>query len=380
MSRFRSVLASLALSAGFALFGAPLQQANAAIAERYAVDLVGEWGQRAFGTALNEHGQVTGWFDAGPASSPQQAFVWSRQSGLLGLGFSGGTGSMAQDVNDLGQVVGSYTLANGRSQAFIHDQGGMRALDTPGAVNSWATGINAHGQVTGTVELSGGSIRPFVHDGNTMQVVEGQGCCLRSNAINDHGHIVGQSERPGPSYPTILSEPFVYRDGQLSFLGALQGGAISWASDINNQGLIVGTSDDEDGVMSGFLHDPYRGMTRLGSFGDYTVRSAVAINELGEMVGGFVNFYDGDRTGAYLLSDGTLVDLQGLLSASAGAQWTLTEARGINDRGQILVWAYDTSSSAHGSLLLTPVPEPETIALLAVGLALLVVKARRAAG
>ncbi|MCM5679565.1 PEP-CTERM sorting domain-containing protein [Schlegelella sp. S2-27] len=374
MSRFRPVLASATLAVGLGLFGAPLPQASAAAAPRYTADVIGESGPRAIGSALNEEGQVTGWLEAGPGSA-QQAFVWGRQTGLLGLGTLGGTSSMARDINDRGQIVGSYQLANGRSHAFIYDQGAVRALDTPGALSSWANGINAGGQMTGTVELADGVPRPFVHDGSTMQIVDGTDCCHRANAINDLGDIVGSSQASVWSYPNA----FAYRGGQFTNLGTLPGGMMSWAYDINNRGQVVGTA--EYGDLFGFIWNPEsQQMHRIDSFeAGVLTRSAMAINEHGDVVGRLTD-HSGARDGAYLLSDGKVVDLQGLLDPTVSARWVLNDAYDINDRGQILVSAYDPSSWDYRTLLLTPVPEPETVVLMSAGLLLLGLKARRRAG
>jgi len=52
-------------------------------------------------------------------------------------------------------------------------------------------------------------------------------------------------------------------------------------------------------------------------------------------------------------------------------------ASSINDQGQIIGFAFNHATSASGTFLLTPVPEPETYAILVAGLGLLGLTARK---
>jgi probable HAF family extracellular repeat protein len=62
-------------------------------------------------------------------------------------------------------------------------------------------------------------------------------------------------------------------------------------------------------------------------------------------------------------------NLNDLLDPS-GAGWTLRDAIAINDAGQIVGYGTSPPGAQHG-FLLTPVPEPPTLALVALALALL---------
>ena len=57
-------------------------------------------------------------------------------------------------------------------------------------------------------------------------------------------------------------------------------------------------------------------------------------------------------------------DLNNLIAPTSG--WTLEEANGINDLGQIVGGGYNSSGQWH-AFLLTPIPEPSTFVLLAAG-------------
>ena len=57
-------------------------------------------------------------------------------------------------------------------------------------------------------------------------------------------------------------------------------------------------------------------------------------------------------------------DLNNLIAPDSG--WTLEDATGINDSGQIVGYGINPSGQ-NDAFLLTPTPEPSTFALLAAG-------------
>jgi probable HAF family extracellular repeat protein len=103
-------------------------------------------------------------------------------------------------------------------------------------------------------------------------------------------------------------------------------------------------------------------MHDLGTFGG-TGGNAFGINNKGQVVG------DASTAGnaaqlAFLYSDGTMRDLNTLLTPGSG--WTLREADAINDNGDIVGWGTNPSGQIH-AFLLTLVPEPGSFSLLLLG-------------
>jgi probable HAF family extracellular repeat protein len=99
-------------------------------------------------------------------------------------------------------------------------------------------------------------------------------------------------------------------------------------------------------------------MQDLGTLGG-TNSYALGINNLGEVVGcsspnGSNATLVSEATLAFVYSAGQMYDLNKLLVASR-AGWTLTEADGINDVGQIAVTGLSTDGKTIHALLLTPV-------------------------
>jgi probable HAF family extracellular repeat protein len=134
------------------------------------------------------------------------------------------------------------------------------------------------------------------------------GASSHAASINDAGHVVGHAYLTG----NLASHAFLY-DGTMHDLGAL-GGTGSVAYDINNVGQVVGyySLAGATGPFHAFLYDDLSGMVDLN----------------------------------------TLIDVPG---------WELNYATAINDAGQIT--GYGTIDGHERAFLLTPVPEPSSLAL-----------------
>src|SRR5688572_14990391 len=75
---------------------------------------------------------------------------------LTDLGNFGGSNVFAYDVNEAGQVVGSFNNAAGQQRAFFWDDGVLTELPTLGGPTSAAYDINDLGQVVGMSAVTPG--------------------------------------------------------------------------------------------------------------------------------------------------------------------------------------------------------------------------------
>jgi uncharacterized membrane protein len=231
---------------------------------------------------------------------------------------------LGKSINDSGQILQGASLLYGGGTV------------TP-VVGIDGTGINNSGQIVGTLQepQSGGGDsfnHAVIYNGFTITDF-GHGSAI---AINDSGEVVGFNSE----LRNIANQAFDFSRGQA--LAPNQ----SWATAINNSGQIVGVVDGGGGFL-------YSGgtLTHLG-FGPN------AINDSGQVVGG----YD-------IYANGTMTDLNSLIAANSG--WTLINAEGINNSGQIV--GYGTNPLGQtDAFLLTLTPEPSAIALSVVGAAVLV--------
>ena len=101
---------------------------------------------------LNDLGDVVGWMQTDSPTGPsvQRAFLWSGTMRDLGSLAGPGGRSIAQEINDRRQVVGSSATADGGTHAFLWQDNKLTDLGTlDGDTDSEAFAINKHGHVVG---------------------------------------------------------------------------------------------------------------------------------------------------------------------------------------------------------------------------------------
>ncbi len=265
--------------------------------------------------AINDFGFVAGTavecthLPGGDISCTQYLVAWhDGRATTLGT-FASGDGHV-EDINNLGQIVGGDFTGNGRG--FLWHNGDAIEIHPSGAMSSWASGINNLGQVIGNFRLSSSRTHAFLwEDGTVTDLGAPGGFNSQANGINDKSQIVGSYSILGGGYVG-----FLWEDGMMSDLPAVSGHDWSVPVDINHHGQIVGFSRNSSA---------YR---------------------------------------AVVWTDGEIWKLNDLVLDGSG--WILESASGINDEGQIAGYGINPAGSRH-AYLLTPVPEPAVIVLLAAG-------------
>ncbi len=306
---------------------------------QYTITDLGSFGDNSYAYAINESGQVTGW--SRTAAGDPHAFLW--ENGVMrNLGVHYG-----YDINASAQVVGGHGQL-----AFLWENNSVRYLSTLGGASSVAYAINDSGQVVGMAYTPSGDRHAFLwEDGVTTDLGTLGGSKSEARGINALGQVVGMAYDENGRY-----RAFLWEDGVMHNLGTL-GGVFTYAFDINISGQVVGSSCKgsynyhaflwQDGVM----HD-------LGTLGG-DESHGFGINASGQIVGSARTWSGNNR--AFVWENGVMYNLDNLIPADSG--WDLTTARGINDLGQIVGSGFHDGEMR--AFLLTPIPEPSALGLLA---------------
>ena len=276
-------------------------------------------GDESLARSINSAGLIVG--ESTDAAGNRYAFTATTPTTLTPLNPWGGTFSTAWRVNG-SYIVGQAENATAQLRAFRSNGAATLDLGTLGGDTSIGYGVNAAGQVVGQADTAAGIGHAFYHAGGATDTPVDLGAlstdataASAAYAINNARSIVGWTHTGSETTFNLERHAFFKADGGLmQDLGAL-GFGDSVAYDINNQGQIVGAAG---AAAVGFLYDT---------------------NTL------------------------QMVDLNTLVGNPQG--WSITSARAINDSGWIVASA-SNGVETH-AVLLTPVPEPSTWALLTLG-------------
>ena len=312
-------------------------------------------------TGINSVGQIVG--DMSSATGLRRAFVWSSGA-LVQFGTLGGDDSTGTAINDSGRATGYASDAHGNAHAFVTSGAGISGLNLFGAGRpSFGRAINSAGEVAGLYYAADGTVRAFLHSGGVdIDIGSLGGNFTSAGGINAAGHVVGFAALDDSS--PWLSHAFLYADGVMRDLGTMAGASLSEATAINDFDHITGHgwvfgSHHAFLYLDGVMND-------LGTLGGRT-SFAYDINNHDQVVGNSQDASDFEHF-AYLYSAGVMTNLNALIDPASG--WTLYNATGINDSGQIA--AYGCREGECGGVLLeldpALVPEPSSVALFGIGL------------
>ena len=311
------------------------------ITPAYTITDLGSLGGRQITPmGINNRGAIVGFAATGDGLT--RGFL-STGGSLVDLGTLGGENSFAYRVNDRGIIVGRAQDSTGRFHAFVTTitAGPIELASLDPSVHGdfgSAVGVNGLGDVIGYYTTAGAHMsarnrifryRDFqVEDLGTFGGEDGVAV-----AVNDRGSLAGYfSSEPHADY--AQHRAFLFSAGQLVPIGSL-GGQLTTARDLNNRDEVVGDGDVGDGDHRAFVFSGGR-LRDLGTLPGGRQSAAYAINERGDIVG----FSEGSNGSAraVIIVNGVMRDLNGLIPPGLG--WVLTEARDINESGQIVGTAW----------------------------------------
>lgn len=227
--------------------------------------------------------------------------------GKIGTGQpSGGTASLAYDVNDSDEVVGRAWASPGSSgytHPFRWKNGVMTDLPMP-------------------ADCQHGEVYDINDNGQMVGIAWGTATCSNQSAIAWANHTTAG---------VLLSDALA-----AAGISAL----IRYSGGINDSGVIHAQANATGKLRCVIITaTPSVTMTMLDLLGTDTSQSGCIpgrINSLGEAVGYQHNTAAGQVDQAFLYSGGVIYDLNSLVDATTHASWQLLEAYDINDAGTIV--------------------------------------------
>ncbi len=331
-----------------------------------AVDIGSLLGKSTLATALNEQGDVVGSSfvtDFYVHTGARSHAILYRNGTLTDLFPGDGVGSsVATAINEAGQVVG-YRLwdANGPGQPFVWQEGGGATILNPfGVIPIAATGaanaINDSGDIAGGAatatsfgrafrlpspwgDETGADLTPFLPSPYFWSTAV---------ALNNSGEVVWIQGKPG-YYPNSwdTTDSFFSNGIAVTDLDALVPGRSFEPQAMSDQGQVVGYA-----VLPVQAYTYSNGsMTPLAPLAPGAAARAYGVNAAGDVVGSATDASGDSR--AVIWKDDAVFDLNNAIPSTLGV--VLTEARAINDRGQVVAWGHLASSpELVRSFLLTP--------------------------
>ncbi|MEE3001685.1 MAG: hypothetical protein VX908_03210 [Planctomycetota bacterium] len=293
-----------------------------------AIDLTGLGISGATANGINNSGMIVGMSDEFNIN----AYRWA--GGVIEqLDTPNSCCSEAHAVNATGIICGRISL-NGISSnsAALWIDGAWQALDSS-KHSSIAYDINDNMQVVGSTYFSSSMSSGFLWENGVMTELTTPSeppSHVWAYAINEDGAVVGYGSHRG----------ILWEEGNVFELPPLPGGTLSSAKDVNNQGTIIGYSYG-DGFSSKhacrWLEGQVADLNDLVDGGDWILIEATAINNNGQIVG--MAFSSSKNSGhAYILTPITqpcpgdlsgdgVVDVQDLLTVIAdwGNPWDVED-------------------------------------------------------
>lgn len=284
--------------------------------------------------------------------------------------FDAGDGNftLANGINDSGEVVGT-TYAQGSYVGFVRDpNGGITTFGAPSAVLTYGQGINDSGQIAGEFEATRFAFQGYVRGASGQGYSsfsapgDSQANMTMALGIDRAGEVVG--------YLSNFSGSYLRSADGTSFQAITgPGGVDGLAYGISGSGqLIVGVYYDAAGNGRMFV--------RGASGSSYVTFDAPGAGPVDPFVtGGLAGFGvndSGQVAGSYFLDtvnyhvQGFVRDADGHVSLLAVPGAVDTYVNGINDQGQ-LVGSYSDSQGHYHGFIATAVPEPGSLTLLGCG-------------
>ncbi len=236
--------------------------------------------------AINDIGETAGLIN-GPSSVLPFRSVRHTAFQLLPL-LSGDNGGAAYGINQQGESVGISTGPNGVQAVWWTRQGDLTPLPSlPGYTTTKALDINLKGDIVGYAGEADKVAVLWPAKGNIIALNNlATYTSSQAESLNDAGDVVGSATAYDPNVVRMRAVLWPAGSTVPQDLGALPGGSVSRARDIDSTGLVVGTSDSTNGNRA-FFWTAQTGMLDLNTLSNDSTLilvDAVSINKQGQIL------------------------------------------------------------------------------------------------
>ncbi len=220
----------------------------------------------------------------------------SVQCQYVTVNYPGAYTTQLEGINNKGKVIGIWSSQTDLMYGFTWSSGSFASVTVPNSRWTYAKGVNDVGDVVGSfspksfaVSHASNSQLAFVLADGKYTVIDppDSGGYSYAVAINNHRDILGYAG----------ASPFLLRNGKFSYFSIPNG--VTFPDGMNNQDEIIGTFEDSEERMHGFVFQ--NGKYVIVDFPGATATSLNAVSDAGVLLGTWSN---GQSSGNFRLQNG----------------------------------------------------------------------------
>jgi uncharacterized membrane protein len=205
---------------------------------------------------INDLGQIVGSYTDSSGFSHGYELSGGKFT-EINVPFTGAFDTAADSINNSGEIVGSYNASDGEQYGFTLIGTTYTSFNYPGATYTLAADVNNNADIVGWYIDTSGVTHGYLLSGATYTSFDFPGATETSaSGINDAGDIVGFYCTTSQCISTDEGSQGFLLSGETFTTIAIPGESYTQAADINNKGQIVGFYQDAAGLYVSFLATP----------------------------------------------------------------------------------------------------------------------------
>jgi hypothetical protein len=249
-------------------------------------------------------------------------------------------------INNRGRIAGDYVDAGGLSHAFVYTSGHYFTINAPGAYSTDARGISDTNDVFGTYVDAATNVQGgFLASPSKVSTFNVKGALSTTPfAINRSNEIAGRYQDASD-----VEQGFFYSKGKITTIN-IPGATTVDVHGINLFGVVGGNYSDQSGAQHGFLW--FHGLSVTVDFPNSLNTVINGFNDLGQAVGGYISPTDQLVHGFIATPGGNTSGLSFIQPDDTDTSLSDTVPPATADLGKIIASGAQDSKAAHAESLL----------------------------